>query len=200
MRYLTDFADAAVLLPCIAAMVVLLFVLGWHRGAMAWLIAAAGVCGAILAGKAVLGGCSALADAIGLRSPSGHTAAAALLGGGLAMMLWPSAAGDASATVRRIARAVGAGLCAAVVIGISRVALGLHNTIDVAAGAAVGLLGVAALAWLAGPPPASISPRALVALAIAVAVSFYGRHVGAEQTIRWGLQIGIWPLSLCRIG
>jgi membrane-associated phospholipid phosphatase len=200
MRYLTDFADAAVLLPCIAVIIILLFVLGWRRGAVAWLIAAGGVCGAIVAGKVVLGACSALADAVGLRSPSGHTAAAALLGGGLAMMLWPSAAADASTTVRRIAWAVGAGLCVAVMIGVSRVALGLHNAADVVAGGVVGLLGAAALAWLAGPPPANVSPRALVALAIAVSVSFYGRHVSAEQTIRWGLQIGIWPPSLCRIG
>jgi len=35
MRILTDVADAAVLLPCAAAIVALLFLLGWRRAALA---------------------------------------------------------------------------------------------------------------------------------------------------------------------
>jgi len=201
MRILTDVADAAVLLPCAAAIVALLFLLGWRRAALAWLISACGVWGAIIIGKAMLGACSAWADAVGVRSPSGHTAAAALLGGGVAMMAaWPPGPAGTTFVARRLAWPLFVAACAALAIGSSRVALGLHDVAEVIAGAVVGLSGTAVLVILAGLPPANVSPRAVMVLAAAVALPFYGRHVGAEQTIRWALQAGIWPLSLCRIG
>ena len=42
MTFLTDFADQAVLLPVAAGVAIMLLLLGWRRGALAWTVA---VCG-----------------------------------------------------------------------------------------------------------------------------------------------------------
>lgn len=171
MTFLTDFADQAVVLPLVGAVALALAVLGWWRGAAAWLVAVGATFGTVLALKLGLLACGPVFGPFGLHSPSGHTAAAAMVAGGLAAILtgWPRAA-------------LVAALAAAVVIGVSRVLLGFHSVPEVVTGGFVGCLGAVGLAYLAGRPRVR-RPARLLASAGVVAVFFHGVRLPAEAAI-----------------
>jgi membrane-associated phospholipid phosphatase len=172
MQTLTDFADQAVVLPLIAVVALMLGVLGWRRGALVWLVAVGLSFASVVVLKLVFATCGPALDLAGLRSPSGHAAAAAVIAGGIAVVLgWAS--GYVTAT---------AGL-AALLIGVTRVALGLHTPAEVALGGALGMLGVLGFALLAGKPP-PLRLRWLFAAVAAVALLMHGQHLDAETRIR----------------
>lgn len=171
------------LLP-FAALVALAFLArGWRRGAAVWLLAVAATLATMLVLKLAAIGCGT-----GL-SPSGHTAAATAIYGGLTMLLLRRALAPVPALL------LGA-LPAALLIGASRVALGLHAPVEVAAGALVGLSG-AALLLLAGPPPRGRRAGVGAALlAIPLLALLHGRQADAEPRIAW-LAHHLWPFSAC---
>jgi membrane-associated phospholipid phosphatase len=172
VRYLTDFADQAVILPLVLAVAVALAVQGWRRGALVWLLVVAGVFSATLVFKVMFLACSPLFGPIDIHSPSGHVAAATVVTGGLAAML-----------TRRRTSILPAAVLAAIVIGISRLVLGMHSLPEVVVGAVIGLAGALALLRFAGPPPPlRIAPLALVVVVIATV--FHGLHLPAEAAIR----------------
>jgi membrane-associated phospholipid phosphatase len=172
VRYLTDFADQAVILPLVVAVAVALAVQGWYRGALVWLLVVAGTFGATLVGKMVFLSCTPVFGPFDVQSPSGHVAAATVVAGGLAAML-----------TRRRASILPAAVLAAIMIGISRLVLGAHTLPEVILGALIGLTGAAALLRFAGPPPRlRIAP--LIAVVVVVAVVFHGLHLPAEAAIR----------------
>jgi membrane-associated phospholipid phosphatase len=172
MRYLTDFADQAVVLPMIAIVAVMLGVLGWRRGALAWLGAVGVSFAGVLVLKLVCLTCGPELGLTGLRSPSGHTAAAAVIAGGIAVVMGQGG--------RRAAVIAGV---AALLIGGTRVVLGLHTLPEVATGGALGVLGVVGFAALAGRPPV-LAVRWLFAAVVAVALLLHGQHLDAETQIR----------------
>ena len=101
MSFLTDFADQAVVLPVAGLVLVLLLAIGWRRGALAWAGCVAGVMAVMLALKLVTLACGWRVPWTGLSSPSGHTAASAVVYGGLlALLARPSTAGTALAAWR----------------------------------------------------------------------------------------------------
>jgi membrane-associated phospholipid phosphatase len=177
MESLTNFADQAVILPILALAAVGLLVSGWPRAALAWMTVVPGVLFVVLVGKIATIGCAGpLTESIGLYSPSGHTASAAVVYGGLVALLvrtrWPERVALVSATI------------VAAVIGASRLLLGVHSVADVLVGAPVGILGAYALIRLAGPPPRQLrfSPVIGVVLLIS-AVLLHGMHLQAEAEI-----------------
>jgi membrane-associated phospholipid phosphatase len=172
VTYLTDFADQAVILPLVLATAVALAVQGWRRGAVVWLLVVAATFVAMLALKLMFLACSPLFGPMDVHSPSGHVAAATVVAGGLAAML-----------SRRRASILPAALVAAVVIGISRLVLGVHSLPEVIVGALIGLTGAAALLRFAGPPP-RLKTTPLVAVIVVVAILFHGLHLPAEAAIR----------------
>jgi hypothetical protein len=172
MLILTDFADQAVVLPLIAAVALTFGVLGWRRGALAWLVAVGCSFASVLVLKVVLTTCGPAFDMALLRSPSGHTAAAAVIAGGIAVALGRG----------RWSVAVIAGL-GALLIGATRVALGLHTIPEVAVGGALGVLGALGFGWLGGRPPV-LQLRWLFAVIVAVALLLHGQHLNAETRIR----------------
>jgi cation-transporting P-type ATPase E len=138
MLYLTNFGDAAVLLPLAVATLVWLASLVGRRTALMWcgafIIAGGGV--AVL--KICLTACAAAAGA--LDNPSGHTSMSTLVYGGLAVIV-----GAETESWQRIAAgAVGAALIAAV--ALSRVVIGAHTPADVAAGLVIGGVALALFA------------------------------------------------------
>jgi membrane-associated phospholipid phosphatase len=172
VRYLTDFADQAVILPLVLATAATLALQGWRRGATVWLLIVAATFMATLAMKLLFLSCSPIFGPMDVRSPSGHVAAATVVAGGLAAML-----------SRHRVSILPAAVLAAVVIGISRVVLGMHSLPEVALGALIGLGGAAALLRFAGPPPRlSIAP--LLTVVVVVAILFHGLHLPAEAAIR----------------
>ncbi len=172
MRYLTDFADQAVIIPVVLAVAVTLAAQGWRRGALVWLLVVAGTFFATLTFKLMFLTCSPLFGPTDIHSPSGHVAAATIVAGGLAAML-----------TRQRASILPVAALAAIVIGLSRLVLGVHSLPEVVVGAAIGLAGAVALLRFAGTPPRlQIAP--LVAVVVVVAALFHGLHLPAEAAIR----------------
>jgi membrane-associated phospholipid phosphatase len=187
VHFLSDFADEAVILPLLVTVVAALGLLRWWRGALAWLVAGAGTLGAILVLKLLFIAC----DGVFIHTPSGHTAAAAMVVGGFA------AVGDRSVRTRA-ARALLFALSAAVLIGVSRLALGRHTLPEVVLGGVVGSLGALLLAGIAGPVPERLRIRGLTAAILAVMVLFHGSHLQAEAQIsRAASLLRGWPLAVC---
>lgn len=113
-------------------------------------------------------------------SPSGHTAAAAIVYGGLAWALLRPAWG-------RVVPGLAAALCVAL-IGWTRLALAAHSVAEVAVGAAMGGAG---LVWLGQVVPrlGRVWPAA-VAVPV-VWVLFHGQSLGVEDRLR-GLVVDRW--------
>src|SRR6185312_16248330 len=188
--YVTDYADQAVLLPIAAIVAFALFVSGWRRGALAWGLAVAGMLGLMLALKLVSMACGHLVLGPELHSPSGHTAAAATIYGGLLVLLarqhlrgarWPFVF---PVSVARL-------------IGHTRLTLGAHTAVAAVLGAAVGITGAAVAARLAGHPPAGVRLGRLAAAVAAIAILFHGFHLRAEAAIGDTYLLRVWPLSVC---
>ena len=172
MRYLTDFADQAVVIPLVLAVAVALALQGWRRGAVVWLIVVAATFAATLISKIMFLACSPLFGPMDVHSPSGHVAAATVVTGGLAAML-----------TRHRTSILPAAILAAIVIGISRVVLGAHSFPEVLIGATIGLAGAIALMRFSGPPPRlQIAP--LIVVIVVIATVFHGLHLPAEAAIR----------------
>ncbi len=192
MSFFTDFADQAVILPLTFAIAVTLAVLGWFRGALAWTLAIGGTFGVMLGLKLVFIACGQMVPETGLRTPSGHTAAAAIVVGGLIAL---TGLGSASRMTVAVLSAVGA----AVLFGFSRLWLGAHTLSEVIVGGCVGSAGALVLVWLAGQPPASLRTDRLAAVVLAVVILFHGFHLPAEAEIyRTAHFLRVWPLSMCR--
>ncbi len=143
MNFLTNFADQAVLLPLAACVFGTLLALRWRRGALAWGACVAGVLAVMLVLKLVALACGAHFAWTGVVSPSGHTATAAVVYGGLFALLAPP-----SRTGTLVAAAAG-GLVA-LGVGLTRLALHVHTPADVLVGAAVGVAGAVLMRRLAG--------------------------------------------------
>ena len=164
VRFVSDFADAAVILPLVG---LLWPVLG--RAGTRWVLACMLTLGGILLLKAV---CFRLTGPWPF-SPSGHTASAAIVYGGLAWVLLRP----------RLGRAVPALLAVAAVglIGWTRLQLGAHSVAEVAAGAAIGAAG---FAWLAWRTPELSRMWPVMAVTVLVWTALHGQSLGIEEWLR----------------
>ncbi len=174
MVFVTDFADQAVVLPLAAMVALVLGVMGWWRGLLAWAVAVAGTLGIMLALK--LGALAFAADfEWPPASPSGHVASACVVYGGLAVLLLRGA------IPMPLLALIPAAIAAA--MGYSRIELHAHDVAEVIVGALVGVAGVAALAAMAGPRPRVVGWPVLGAAACTM-LAFHGMHLPAEAAIR----------------
>ncbi|HBK07489.1 MAG TPA: PA-phosphatase [Acetobacteraceae bacterium] len=186
VRYLTDFADQAVIVPLVLAVAVALAIQGWRRGAVTWLLVVAAVFFATLISKLTFLACSPLFGPLDVHSPSGHVAAATVTVGGLAAML-----------THRRSTILPAAILAAVVIGLSRLLLGAHSFPEVVIGALIGLAGAAALPHFAGAPP-RLRLVPLAGVVVLVAMVFHGLHLPAEAAIRHTAFRAAQYIPVCR--
>ncbi|MDA8248626.1 MAG: phosphatase PAP2 family protein [Rhodospirillales bacterium] len=196
MQFLTDFADLAVVLPLAVAVGVALLASGWPRGALAWAVVVPATLLTVLLAKLVVAACGTYLPFHGLydgfRSPSGHTASAAVVYGGLLSLLLPEPRRGLSRPFAAIAIAG----VVAVLFGGTRLALHVHSRSDVLAGAALGIAGALVLARFAGPRPSRLRVAIPLAVALAVVLLFHGRHLRAEDQIDRVSHL-VWPLTLC---
>ena len=202
MKFLTDFGDQAVVLPLTAAIAITLLVFGWWRGAIGWAVAVPGVFAVVLSLKIIFYACHAVLPDWGIRSPSGHTASAAVVYGSLLAMLGHRGVGS---TVRLLGRhlllAVIAALLLALLFGISRVDLGAHTVPDVLVGGAVGVVGALLFVALAGRPPRRFRGWMLGIVVAVVAVFCHGHELHAEEAIQRLAISSWWPfIASCRQG
>jgi membrane-associated phospholipid phosphatase len=170
MRFLTDFADLATVLPIAVCAGLALAWVSWWRGAVAWSCSILFALAAILALKLAFLACTGF-------SPSGHTAAGTAVWGGIFALIlrrWLSTP----------AACLLAGGSVAALIGYSRVALHAHDIREVATGAGVGLVAIAGLLAAIGPTPPGLRPRALMFPSLLVIIPLHGLRVPAEPMVR----------------
>ena len=183
MQFLTDFADLAMALPLALCVAAWLALSGWRRGAALWLAVLGGLLATMLVLKLAVLGCGP--DDVGLASPSGHTATATFLYGGMAAL----------ALRPRLPGVFALGLAAAVLFGASRVALHVHSVADVLAGGAAGLLALLLFVWVARAPDARLRPVFLLGACLPVALLLHGLRLTLEPHLR---EAAHW-LAVCRV-
>lgn len=188
MQFLTDFADEAVILPLIFAIGATLWLLGWRRGAIAWTGVTLTTLGAMLILKLTMMACGP-AHMPRLRTPSGHTAAAAVVAGSLAALIFRRE--------RCLAAMIGA-VVGAAIIGTSRYMLWAHTLSEVLVASLVGIAGAVGLAWLSGTPPPRLRLAWVAVPVVVVLVAFHGDRLRAEPRI-WRAAYAIsHDLGVCR--
>ena len=186
MKFLTDFADQAVVLPLVVAVALVLVFQGWRRGACAWLVTIGTTFSVVLALKLIFLSCTAVFGPIGLRSPSGHAAAAAAVCGSLAVIYGGSVRGVLVTAV-----------LAWVAIGLTRIGLHAHSWPEVVLGGGIGLAGAVGMVRLAGAAP-GLRLRPMVLAATFVVALFHGRHLAAEIAIQDAASNLGWLPALCQ--
>lgn len=177
MMFVTNFADPAVILPLALVAALMLALSGWQRGALVWLLAIGLSLGTMAVLKMALFACGPLHIGDLVQSPSGHTASAAIVYGGLAGL---------------VARRYGAALVpaflpalvAAAAIGFSRLALDVHTLAEVLIGGTIGSAGALGMLLGAGTPPPELPLPRLLAPALAVIIIMHGYHLYAEAALR----------------
>ncbi len=168
--------------PLGIAIPLVLTLMGQRRAAIGW-TAAIGCVWAILLVLKLAGYTIAavfpdtLFSEVDLLTPSGHVASSASIYGSLIGLLLPR-----PGTLMH--RSVLAATVVAVVIGTTRIALGVHSLAEVVVGGLVGVAGAAALAAIV---QAAIVRRArlpLIASTLVIIATFHGDHTTWEETIR----------------
>ena len=176
LLFLTDFADQAVIIPAGLAVGLALWLAGWRRGALAWLVAVPVTLAAVATAKVAVFAFGPPAGMPNLRSPSGHTASAAMVYGGLVMML-------ASRAMPHLRGVLVAGMFA-VAFGFTRLALHVHSRPDVMVGALIGMAGAMLLTRLAGDRPDRMRTLIPFGTAVAVILLLHGTRLPAETWLK----------------
>jgi membrane-associated phospholipid phosphatase len=177
---ITDLADQAVVLPLAAATLVLFACARWWRGTVAWAGAVGGTFLLILLLKLRYFACNEMIPEELIRNPSGHTAAAAVVYGSLAITMARSLFG-----VRRglIPGTIAIASLIAFVIGMSRLQLDKHSIAEVFVGGGIGVTGAVSFVRLGGPPVASLGRVRLLLVALLVVTVLHGVRVSFEAGV-----------------
>jgi len=180
VNFITGFADLAVILPLVLAVLALLVALGELRAALWWGLAMAIALGGTLLAKIVFIPCGHLLPALSVHSPSGHTASAAAAYSGLMML----AAQATRAPGQRLA-ALGLGAMIVCAVALSRVMLHAHTIPETLVGAAIG---ATAPLLLTLPQPLFVRGevvrrRWLLALPLLIVPLLLGQQMNAEHWI-----------------
>jgi membrane-associated phospholipid phosphatase len=187
MTALTEFGDAAVLLPIALA---LLFWLSWlpDRRVAVWWIVAVALCIAVTALlKMYLYPCPADSE---LRSPSGHVSLSVLVYGGIGTVLSAQLSGWRQlAVIGSIAAAVGG-------IAASRVLIEAHTAVEVVTGFTIGLASLVLFVVHYPRDPAQKVPlRALCLATLLLMTILHGHTLHAEEFLhRLDAYIGFAPI------
>lgn len=177
---ITDFADQAVVLPLATVILGAFAFMQWWRGAIAWSAVVGSTFALILLFKLRFFACDQVLPEDLVRNPSGHTAAAAVVYGGLAITMVRSNAAIERALVPVV---IAIPTLIAVVIGVSRLRLDKHSMVEVLVGAGIGIAGAAAFALLGGAPRGNLRFRRLLFLPLLVIAVFYGVRMPLEPRL-----------------
>jgi membrane-associated phospholipid phosphatase len=189
----TDFGDQAVILPLAVGVALVLALSGWRRGALAWMAAIGGTLALVLFLKLRFFACVHFLPGASVSNPSGHTAAAAAVYGGLVAMILRFIWDD---TRWALSCAVTVGILLAVVIGKSRLMLDLHSMAEVVVGGAIGVGGAVSFVVMAGPPSHAVRIERVVLTGLLITAMLYGFRMSAEAAIK-SVATSLWPFSQC---
>jgi membrane-associated phospholipid phosphatase len=193
VQYISDFGDQAVVLPLAVAIALTFALSEWRRGALAWTVAIGGTLSLILFLKLSFLACGNLMPEAHLRSPSGHTAAAAAVYGSLIATTMRSTRENKRWT---LPCTVAIAVFVAVIFGASRGVLGVHSIAEVLIGGAIGVGGAVSYAVLAGTPLRAVRMLRVVPTSLLIVIVLHGLHVPAEAAIK-SVAINLWPFSEC---
>ena len=173
MSALTDFGDAAIVLPLSAVMLVWLLRFHPRRAAVSWAVSVT-LC---LAGTAFLKilfyGCPPVSNLV---SPSGHTSFSILVYGAITLIVDPEGRGWQRVTI------LAAGAAVIVSIAGSRLVLNKHSALDVGVGLLIGTLTLPLFAREFLRLRSEERPLLPLLLpAIAVVAIFHGQELRAES-------------------
>jgi len=190
MVQFTNFADQGVILPMIVLVAAALVIADWPRAAITWICVVPATLGGVLVGKMFVSACGRqLPHDWLLHSPSGHTASAAVVYGGLVALVVPIG--------RRGGMVLASALIAAALFGFSRLYLGVHTVADVIAGGLIGVAGASILVRMAGERPRRLSHLRMIGLALAAGVFlFHGSQLHAEGWVSSHAP-EFWPFTMC---
>lgn len=194
LRFITDFGDQAVLLPLATAIALIFLLSGWRRGAFAWTVAVGATLGLILLLKLVFLACGHLIPEARLVSPSGHTAASAVVYGGLAGIAMRSVTNN---KYWLFACTLSVAVLCAIVFGATRLRMGVHSMPEVLAGGMIGVGGAVSSTALAGVPSSTLRLWHVAAAGLVIFVLLHGVHLPAESHIK-AIAFAFWPFSACR--
>jgi hypothetical protein len=190
----TGLADQAVILPLVLSVAVMLLAMGERRAATWWSMAIAVALGGTFVAKLLFIPCGPHFG-LPVRSPSGHSAAAVSVYGGLFVL---AARLGLSRLVTVVLGLAVVGLAAAV--GLSRVALHAHNFPEVLVGSMIGLAAPLILS-LVRPLYVTgtlVRLRWLTAVPVLVSVLFIGGQAGAEPRISRFAYLWARHLQVCQ--
>jgi membrane-associated phospholipid phosphatase len=172
---LTEFGDAAVLLPLAAMIFLWLLLSGTTRAAVSWIFSVLVCVAATAASKIFFWGCPPMSD---LHSPSGHTGLSVLVYGTTALIT----AVEGGAWRPRIA--VVGGVARILAIAVSRLLLDNHTVPEVIVGWVIGGVSVAFFGhryWRLRPKNVQLTPLLLGMTMLALAL--HGTELRAEQLL-----------------
>lgn len=187
LQFITDFGDQALLLPLAFGVLLIFALVGWIRGVLAWGAAIGSMLMLMLFLKLHFLSCVPFAPDTALRTPSGHTAASAAVYGGMLAIA-------ARLTTGTMRWTLACTLAAALIVGTTRLLLGVHTLAEVLVGGLVGMAAAVAATVLAGPPPARLRLRDMGVLALLILVILHGLRLPAEAAIRT-LSIHVPPFA-----
>jgi membrane-associated phospholipid phosphatase len=168
----TDFGDAALLIPLGAVMLFWLFQHDW-RSTIWWAISVGFCVGFTAVLKIFYYGCPPAPD---MRSPSGHTGFSILIYGAIALVTAVPARGLS----RTLAIVLGAGIVLA--IAISRLILAIHTFPEVSLGVVIGLVSLMLFARVYFNSPNDQVWPLLVSSGILIAM-LHGQELHAEELL-----------------
>lgn len=158
LMWLTDFGDAAIILPMAAIIAIWLLLARPRPLSMWWCFCFCGSAISVWLAKLIFATAPVVIGSFSLRSPSGHACTSATLYGMIAIIF------NVSST--NLLRPVTIALMAAVVGGVtlSRVVLQMHSLSDALAGALIGLLWLTPMALTMKPYRAGKYAHGLLAI------------------------------------
>ena len=163
MNHIGNFGHSAILIP--ASLTIILCLLWYDRRADALAVAAAlGAClVATLIAKIAFQSCESQFSTLGIESPSGHASVSAAFYGCAALLV-------AAGRGLWMRACILAGAAAFVVlVGLSRIYVGVHTVPEVIAGMTIGAASLFVFQWLRGPKRRLVVPLRLIAIGIPVA-------------------------------
>jgi len=175
VQWFSDFADQAIILPLSAVVAIMLGFQRHWRAAAAWVVAVGAVLSVMLVLKLLAGACGWQHPNIDIESPSGHTASAAMVYGGLFVLFGKSAA--------KLWKSITFTTIVAALFGISRVILHDHSPPEVLVGAIVGIAGTVILYFARGTDINRISLPLIASFALIFCVA-HGTRLPAEKQVR----------------
>ncbi len=179
-QFITAFGNLGVILPVAVMVALVVAAAGDWRSSFLWALAVSVSLGLILVAKLYFIPCGDVLPVLGIHSPSGHSASAAAVYGGAAVLVARMTASRRT-TVFLVLIAT---TILVLAVAVSRVVIGVHTIPEVILGSAIGLAAPTILATAARGPSRKVALRPwMLILPLLPIVLLRGIDLHAEEVI-----------------